>query len=165
MNSSKIGNRIRQFEVTGDISNELFEKLVAFFDIYAQIIENLIEIDRRQLFEDWLGWLNVPVQPYLVERLIAAAYRCVPLPPEIATSEQAEEWASTAARESKRKCCLVWNRRISIWFDERGALVSRSEAVPGKPNVPWIKLSGKTFNFGEELRSVNLVDWQKKPGA
>jgi hypothetical protein len=59
----------------------------------------------------------------------------------------------------------VWNRRISIWFNERGDLVSRSEAVPGKPNVPWIMFSGKIFNFGEDLRSVNLVDWQKKPGA
>ena len=165
MNSSKIGNRIRQFEMTGDISKELFERLVAFFGIDAEIIEKLVELDRRQFFEEWLAWVNLPVQSHLLERLIAAVYRSVPLPPEITTMEQAVEWASTVARESKRKCCLVWSRRISIWFDVRGDLVSRCEAMPGKPNIPWMKLGGKTFNFGEDLRSVNLVDWPKKAGA
>jgi len=163
-NISKIGNRIRQFELTGDISKELFEKLVAALGIDAAIIERLVEQDRREFFEEWLAWVNEPITPYLVERLIAAVYRRVPLPPEIKTQEQAEAWAAAFTMESKRKCCLVWSRRISVWFDVDGTFF-RSEAVPGEPNVPWIKIGGKTFNFGEDLRSVNTVDWPKKPGA
>lgn len=37
--------------------------------------------------------------------------------------------------------------------------------MPGKPNVPRMKLGGRTFNFGEEWRSINAVDWPTKPGA
>ena len=164
-NVSKIGNRIRTFELTGDISKELFEKLVAFFEIDAAIIERLVEQDRREFFREWLAWVNEPITPYLVERLMAAIYRSVPLPPEITTMERAEEWGAAVAGELKRKCCLVWSRRISIWFDERGDVVNRSEAVPGQPNCPWMKIGGKTFNFSEELRSVKMIDWPKKPGA
>lgn len=163
-NPGKIGNRIRQFELSGTISQELFEKLADALEIDAGTIERLVEQDRREYFEKWLKWVNEPITPYLVERLIPAIYRRIPLPPEVTTQEEAEAWAAGVARESKRKCCLVWSRRISIWFDEAGQLVGRTEAVPGQPNVPWIKIGGKTFNFGEDMRSLNGVDWPKKPG-
>ncbi len=164
-NVSKIGNSIRTFELTGDISKELFGKLVAFFEIDAETIERLVEQDRREFFEKWLAWVNDPITPHLVVRIIAAIYTSKAVPPEITTMEKAETWAAAVAKESRRKCCLVWSRRISIWFDERGDLVGRSEAMPGEPNVPWMRIGGKTFNFGEELRSVNVVDWPRKPGA
>jgi len=163
-NPGKSGNHIRTFELTGKITQCLFEKLVVALGMDAGTIERLVEQDRREFFEKWLEWVNEPITPYLVERLIAAVYRKLPLPLEITTQDEAEAWAAAVARESRRKCCLVWSRRISIWFDEVGDLVSRSEAVPGKPNMPWLKIGGKTFNFGEDLRSVDFVDWPKKSG-
>lgn len=138
--------------------------LVAALEIDAGSIERLVEQDRHEFFQAWLAWVNEPITPYLVERLIAAVYRSVPLPPEIMTMEEAEQWAATVAKESKRKCCLVWSRRISIWCDVDGSSF-RSEAVPGKPNVPWMKIGGKTFNFGEELRSTTPVHWPHKQGV
>jgi len=163
-NTSKIGNRIRQFELTGDIGRELFEKLVAALDIEASTIERLVEQDRREFFRVWLAWVNEPIKPYLVQRLMAAVYRQISLPDEITTQDEAEAWAAGIAREWKRKCCLVWSRRISIWFDADGNAF-RGEAVPGKPNVPWLKIGGKTFNFGEDLGSTTLVQWPHKRGV
>jgi hypothetical protein len=164
-NNSKVSNRIRQFELTGKIGQELFNKLAPALEIDAGTIERLVKQDRREFFQAWLAWVNEPITPYLIERLIPAVYRQVALPLEITKQEEAEAWAAGYARQSQSKCCLVWSRRISIWFNEKGALVHRSKAVPGKPNVPWIQIGGKTFNFSEDLRSMDVVDWPKKPEA
>jgi hypothetical protein len=71
----KNGNRIRQFELKGIISPELFDKLLTALEIDAATVEKLVEEDRREFFKKWLEWVNEPIQPYLVERLIAAVYR------------------------------------------------------------------------------------------
>jgi hypothetical protein len=60
-------------------------------------------------------------------------------------------------------CCLVWTCRVSLWFREDGTLFDRTEAVPGKPNVPFLKLGGKTFNVASDLRTFTSVSWPKKP--
>lgn len=153
-NILKNGNRIRQFEMTGDISQELFDKLAAVLEIDAATVEKLVEEDRREFLKKWLEWVNQPVTPYLVERLIAAVYRKMPVPSEITMMDDAERWAAAVAAEKKRKCCLVWSRRISVWFAEDGTVYSRTEAVPGEPNAPWMKIGGKRFLFGEGLRTV-----------
>jgi hypothetical protein len=155
INVLKNGNRIRQFELTGDIRQELFEKIAAALKFDAATIEKLVERDRREFFERWLAWVNEPIQPYLVERLIPAIYRKMPVPSEITTMDDAERWAAAVAAEKKRKCCLVWSRRISVWFAEDGTVYSRTEAVPGEPNAPWTKIGGKRFLFGEGLRVVD----------
>jgi hypothetical protein len=72
--------------------------------------------------------------------------------------DEAERWAAAVAAEKKRKCCLVWSRRISVWFAEDGTVYSRTEAVPGEPNVPWMKVGGTRFLFGEGLRTVGVVE-------
>jgi hypothetical protein len=112
-----------------------------------------------------LAWVSEPIKPYLVIRLIAAVYNSRALPPEITTLEQAEKWASAVAAEIKKRCCLVWSRRISCWFSEDGTLTQRTEAVLGEPNTPWIKIGGKgpAFLFGDNLASVRRLDWPRKP--
>jgi hypothetical protein len=162
-NVLKNGNRIRKFELTGDISKELFDKLAVILEIDAATVERLVEKDRREFFEAWLAWVNEPIQPHLVVRLMAAVYSRLAVPSEITTMDEAEVWASKIAKENRRKCCLVWSRRISCWFSEDGTLFSKTEAVPGEPNAPWMKIGGKKFLFGEGLRVVGVVD-ESKPG-
>jgi hypothetical protein len=163
VNILKNGNRIRQFELTGIISPELFDKLATALEIDAATVEKLVEEDRRESFDRWLEWVNKPIQPYLVERLIAAVYRKVPVPSEITTMDEAEAWAAAVALERRRKCCLVWSRRISVWFAEDGTVYSRTEAVPGEPNAPCMKVDGKKFLFGEGLRTVRIADCSSAP--
>jgi hypothetical protein len=162
-NIAKNGNRIRQFERTGNISRELLERISPVLDIEPGNIRILIEQDRREFFDEWLKWVNEPIQPYLVVRLMAAIYSQRPLPPAIATMEQAEKWASEVARKEKLRCCLVWSRRISSWFDDRGTLTARTQAVPGQANVPWMQMGGKRFLFGDDFGSVAQADWPRKP--
>ena len=163
MNLQKNGNRIRSFELSGSIGQELFEKIAAALDIDPATIEQLVEQDRREFYEAWLAWANEPIKPYLVIRLIAAVYSSRPVPSEITMIEEAEKWAGAVAGEIKKRCCLVWSRRISSWFSEDGTLTQRTEAVPGEPNVPWIKIGGKTFLFGDDLGSLWRMDWPEKP--
>jgi hypothetical protein len=164
-NIQKNGSRIRCFELSGNVGQELFEKIAAVLEIDAATIERLVEQDRKEFFDEWLAWVNQPIQPYLVIRIIAAIYGSRPVPSEITTREEAETWAGAVASEIKKRCCLVWSRRISCWFGEDGTLAQRTEAVPGEPNVPWIKIGGKgpAFVFGDDLGSVSMVDWPKKP--
>jgi transcriptional regulator with XRE-family HTH domain len=154
VNIHKNASKIRQFELTGNISPELFAKIAAVLEIDAATIEKLVKQDRRGFFEKWMTWANEPIQPYLVERLIAAVYRRVPVPSEITTMVEAESWAAAVALERRRKCCLVWSRRISVWIAEDGTVYSRTEAAPGEPNMPWMKVGGKKVLFGEGLRTV-----------
>ena len=165
VNVPKNGSRIRSFELSGSIGQELFEKIAAALEIDAGTIEQLVEQDRTEFYQAWLEWVNEPIQPYLVIRLMAAIYSSRAVPPEITTMEEAETWASAVAGEIKKRCCLVWNRRISCWFSEDGTLTKRTEAVPGEPNTPWIKIGGKgpAFVFGDDLGTVSLLDWPKKP--
>lgn len=163
-NFLKSGNSIRQFEITGNISQHLFAKLVAVLKVDPATIERLVEQDRREFFEAWLKWVNQPMQPYLAVRLIPAVHSKRALPPHIATMDEAETWATSVARSEKRRACLVWSRRISCWFDEGGSLSCRTEAAPGEPNVPWMRIGGKTFTFGGGLGSITSVDWPKQPG-
>jgi hypothetical protein len=164
-NVQKNGSRIRSFELSDSIGQELFEKIAAVLEIDADPIKRLIEQDRREFYEEWLAWANEPIQPYLVIRLIAAVYSGRAVPPDITTREEAEKWASTVAKEIGRQCCLVWNRRTSCWFNEEGKLTHRTRAKPGEPNVPWIKVGrkGPAFVFGDDMGSERKVDWPKKP--
>jgi hypothetical protein len=163
-NVNKNGNRIRQFEITGNISQELFTKIAAVLEVDQATVARLVEQDRREFFDEWLTWVKEPIQPYLVVRLMCAIYSRRALPPGINTMEQAEQWAASIARQEKRRCCLVWSRRISCWFDEK-ELYARTEATPGAPNVPWMSIGNKTFTFGPDLGSVSSVGWpQSQPG-
>lgn len=165
-NDSKNGSRIRTFEIGGYISRELFEKITAALEVDQETIEKLVEQDRREFFEAWLKWVSEPIKPYFVIRVMATIYTNRAVPQEIATMDEAEKWASAVASEIKKRCCLVWSRRISCWFNEDGTLKERTEAVPGECNVPWIKVGGKgpAFVFGDDLGSVSMVEWPKKPG-
>jgi hypothetical protein len=167
VNVQKNGSRIRSFELSGSIGQELFEKIAAALEIDAATYEQLVEQDRKEFYQAWLEWVNEPIQPYLVIRLMAAIYNSRTVTPEITTMEEAEGWAGAVAREIKKRTCLVWSRRISCWFSEDGTLSERTEAVPGEPNVPWIKIGGKgpAFVFGDDLGTVSLLDWPKKPGS
>src|SRR5262249_38928315 len=164
-NVQKNGSRIRCFELSGSIGQELFEKIAAALEIAAGTIEQLVEQDRKEFYQAWLDGVNEPIQPYLVIRVMAAIYSSRAVPPEITTMEEAETWASAVAGEIKKRCCLVWSRRISCRFSEDGTLTKRTRARPGEPNTPWIKVGGKgpAFLFGDDLGTVRKLDWPKEP--
>ena len=54
VNVQKNGGRIRAFELSGNIGQELFEKIAAVLGIDAGTIERLVEQDRREFYQAWL---------------------------------------------------------------------------------------------------------------
>lgn len=161
-NPIKAGHRIRQFELYGVVNRELFDKLAAALKIDDKTIENLIEQDRKAQYKAWLKWVKTPIQPYLVDRLMPAVYRTIPVPKGFKKRKHAELWAARIARESRRQCCLVWSRRLSIWFNREGDVVGRTTATPDKLNTPWVQLGRRKVTFSKDLRSAIPVDSPKQ---
>jgi len=166
-NVGKGANRINLFEQQGDIKEDLLMKLAEALSIDWLTVEDLIEKDRRQFFTEWNAWANEPITPHVVVRLIAAVYFRQELPRCSSSVEEAEDAAAAIAIRWKKRCCLVLSRRISVWFDEHGLVECRTEAAPGQPNSPFMKLSRGSKNF--VLKTVDRetviqhVSWPQEP--
>ncbi len=162
INISKNGGRIKEFEETGDISKELFIRLINAFDVDHATVEQLIELDRQEYLEAWTKWVDTPVEPYAVIRWMAAVYQNVKLPKGI-TLEDAEALVKALAIKRALRCCLVWNRRLTIWFDREGGIEGRTEASPRESNSPYMQIGRGTFLFGHDLRIPIMTELPKKP--
>ncbi len=141
-NISKGGNRLHQLETTGRGHPDLLGKVAEALEIDWQTVEDLVEEDRRAAYADWSRWANEVIQPYLVVRVMAAVYCRQVLPAEIATQEAAEQHAAAIAAERHMQVCLVWSRRLSVWFDAGGKKTGVTEAVPEEVNEPYMRLKG-----------------------
>lgn len=144
-NIAKSGGKIRTFELTGAISKELLGKLIIALDVKYSEVERLIECDRKVWFEKWMKWCSEPSKPYLLIRLMPSIYALQNVPDHIYGLEEVEQWASDIARAHHRKCCLFWDRRISIWFDSNGTATGYVEAGLGDKNFPGFSVQGKAF--------------------
>jgi hypothetical protein len=133
-------NRLNRFEETGRITETLLGKVAEALDIPNAKIDELREEDLRERAR----WLNEPIRPHMVVRLMAAVYSPVALPDGIESVEDAERYASEFARERRVQVCLVLSRRISVYFDADGSRGLVTEAVPGdEPNHPYMVVGGK----------------------
>lgn len=160
----RVGGKIRTFELTGKVSQFLFEKLVATLDLDHGTIARLIEEDRRESYEEWLAWVNEAVEPEFVVLVIAGVCIRKPIPAEVTTLEEAEVWGAGVAKAEGRRCCLVWSRKLSVWFSKNGSSF-RTEANQPKPNYPWVQIGNKNFTFGVGPDSIVPVPRPKKLDA
>jgi hypothetical protein len=134
VNVQKNGGRIRTFELGGYIGRELFEKIAAALGIDAGTVARLVAQDRRELYQDWLAWVNEPIRPYLVIRVMAAVYSSRPVPPAL-TTEEAEGWAGAVAGEIKRRCYLV--EPPPVVLVQRGRHAGQEDqGEAGRPEYP-----------------------------
>lgn len=163
-NISKNGSKIVGFETTGDISKELLTQLTTTLEVDPELVNQLIAQDRQQWYEEWLQWVDAPVEPYMVVRLMAAMYNRLSLPRGV-TQEQAEQITSDFAKEKKLRCCLVWNRRLTVYFDRHGEIEQRTHAEPGIVNSPCSSIGGRSFIFGGNLTQVVAIELPQKPPA
>lgn len=159
-NTSKGCRRIVTCETTGVVHPELLAALAAQLEVSDDTIRDLAGEDCRLYLKRWAEWVNEPVKPYIIIRLLPAIYQRIQVPQEAITLEEAEALASAHAIRSSRSCCLVWSRRLSIWIDADGSVYSRKEAVPGELNCPSIRLKGnkRTFVMGDDKFTPQLLD-------
>ena len=141
-NISKGSNRLHRFETTGEIHQELFRKLAVALEVGEDTIKRLIKRD----YDEWNKWLNCPIRPYLVLRIMPAIYTRLELPDTVWCSNQAETFAGDVARQYRKRCCLILSRRISIYFAADGTFENVTETIPGEPSQPFMQIkSGKPF--------------------
>lgn len=150
-NVNKGANRIQRFEETGRAKpKDLPARMAEVLGIDRLAFRRLCWRDYRQ----WQTWLNEPAPMRLIVRYSRDVYSEKPLPPDVTTPQQAEEFARRYAKQHGRKVCLAVSRRISIWIDERGQVVDRTEARPDETNVPFMRIGNKQC-----LLKVDLDEW------
>ena len=98
-------------------------------------------------YVDWQARLNEPVPMRLIVRWLPGIYVEELVPADI-FPEAAERWASKVAIEQHRQVCLVVSRRLSIWFDENGGVVARTETQTDEPNNPVTMIGGRALGLG-----------------
>jgi hypothetical protein len=154
-NVSKGANKLVRFEREGIIQEQVLVRLAEVLGIESSRVQSLIEQDRQEYLHAWETWVNQPVPMKLIVKYMPAVYGTVPMPEEITTPEQAEAFACDYARERRRSVCLAVSRRLSVWIDKGGNVEARTEATPGCPNTPVIRLkgSGRMFlaGFGRQV--------------
>lgn len=171
-NVTKGCNRIRRFEETGKIDEELLLKLAKQLGIEHSTIRELMRQDREEFVANWNAWADEPVPMKIVIRWIPAVYSGRSVPAEITTQEAAEVFASQQARHWHKKVCLVVSRRLSVWFDEQGQVNCRNTAMPDDDhNQPWMSIGrGKHRPFllsapasQDATAGRSRIAWQPAP--
>ncbi|MDP6850869.1 MAG: helix-turn-helix transcriptional regulator [Planctomycetota bacterium] len=136
-NLNKGCGKVRGLENEGYFQSEEFlSKVAAALNIDHETLDTLIQKD-IEAYEAWE--VANPVQPHLVLRYMAAVYSRCALPDSITTLDESIRFASAKAVERKLRVCLVWSRRLSIYFDREGQEEGRSE------EQPWMVVNGKRF--------------------
>lgn len=149
-NPSKMGSRIAALEKIGHADADLLARLSAALDIDPAAVDRLAAEDYRRYVQQWNAWADEPVAPHLVIRLMPAVYSRQDLPKGTTTIEQAEAWASARAKELDLRCCLIWSRRLSIFFAADGTVEQRAVATPQYDPRPYMKIGGrKSLLVGE----------------
>lgn len=122
------GQRIHALEKQGLVHADLLHKLAAILGITEAEYTPLLRADEQDRLRAWAAWVNEPITPYMVIRQMAAMYEPMPLPDWIQSQGQAEHFVSERAIEIGLRCCLVWSRRLSIFFAADGSVEGVKEA-------------------------------------
>lgn len=139
--------RLDQFERTGHATRkDLPQRMGLALGVGDDVVQRLAWLD----YADWQAWLNEPVPMRLIVRWLPGIYVDEAVPADV-RPDAAERWASKVAIEQHRQVCLVVSRRLSIWFDEKGAVVARTETQAEEPNVPTAKVGGRPFEIGRMM--------------
>ena len=72
-----------------------------------------------------------------------------PTQSELSDLEQLSTWAAFIAREQNHQVRLVFNCRLSVYFNEDGSLSSRKEVSPHdkRPNYPYVQIGKNRLLF------------------
>jgi transcriptional regulator with XRE-family HTH domain len=150
-NTNKGIRRLTAIE-KGDLSpnRDLYDRIASALELDLDLLKATVVRDRDEYLENWNRWADEPIKPYLFLRLQSCIYVRREIPEELADLEQVELWASGVARKNHWRACLVWTRRLSVWFDADGGIEARTEATPdGPPNVPSTQIGSRKFMLKE----------------
>ena len=160
---SRLGSRIRKFEEECVGDRTLFNEIVQALGISLQELTPVLEAedafrkaqetDRRL---EWETWADEPITPFLVTKAIPGIYFSQEAPPGTSTLEDAEAWAAQVMKENGFRNpwarCLVFTRRLSVWFDRKGLVMERRPSTPDDPGQPFMRIGARPFLFSAGSR-------------
>ena len=148
-NISKIGSLIRQFELTGEISNYWFQKLINLLNPEKDELERCLKLDKNVQLTEFNKWASQAIDPYLIIRYMPAFYATKEVPTVFKTSrKEAEEWCSKELKSYRAKGYLNWTRIDQTFFDRGGLNPRRLKAsFEEPPYSSWMKVSGSSKKF------------------
>jgi transcriptional regulator with XRE-family HTH domain len=135
-NISHGSQRIHDLERVGVGDPALVTKVAGALGVPEAEYQPLQRDDQQERMKDWAAWVNEPIRPYFIVRQMAAMYQPRPLPSWILAQEHAEKYVADIARQLRLRCCLVWSRRLSIFYSADGMVENVQEAVFGQDNAP-----------------------------
>jgi hypothetical protein len=115
--------------------------------------------DEEESLQAWEAWVKEPVPMRLIVKYLPAVYGTKKLPEGIQTAEDVEQHACEYARQHQLNVRLAVSRRLSVWINQEGEVVTRTEATPDHPKVPFMRLKGSQrrlywrFEGGEGQRA------------
>jgi transcriptional regulator with XRE-family HTH domain len=150
---SKGGAKIANFEQRGEAFPELLQKLIEYFQVDPEVVIELIDRDHLEYRDRVNAWLDEPMEPHVIVRLIPAVYAYHKLPAEVTTLEEAEEHTRQKLKKWPLKLVLVWTRRISVFFDPQNPQGCRLDSTPERMVHVYSCLGNRPFLWGSDLRS------------
>jgi hypothetical protein len=132
-NTSTGGDRIRQFELRGVVTDWLLEKLTRALNIDTDTITKLHEANERAVKQAWLEWVEQPIKPYATVRYMCSVGGLLFIPEECTTRDEAMNWLRNHKFKQLQRC-LVWSRRESIIFEPDGREIVIHASVNEIPN-------------------------------
>jgi len=134
---------IHQFEMGGAVDYRLLLKIGRVLGFTQQGIDELIAEDESRYIAGWNDWAGQPEDPYIVVRCFAACYVRQELPEGCRESlAGAEAYVSAFAKRIKLRCCLVWSRRLCVFYAADGTLERRAVATPDNDPRPRLSIAG-----------------------
>ena len=148
-NILKIGNVIRQFELTGDISFYWFQRIITFLNPEKDELQKLIKLDQNSKVAEFNKWADEVIEPYLTIRYLPGFYGTKEVPKAFTSSRKdAEEWCSKELKGLRAKGYLNWTRKDQTVFEKGGLNPRQFEAsFEQPPYAAWMKVSGSPKKF------------------
>ena len=79
-------------------------------------------------------------EPYLIARVMPAAYLKEKLPSDCNNEASAVAYASQHAKHHSRKVCLAFDELVTYWFDEQGLYFKVAAKTPDEVRLPHMKI-------------------------
>ncbi len=151
-NVGKGSGRLHRVEEGRWISRDFLQRLMVVLQIEPQVVQELIDRDRREYVEAWNKWADQPTPMTAAIRLIPGFIVGIDLPNGITSPEQAVAWAAETAIRRRLKLFVVANRRLSYTVHEDGR-VDDIHATPDSNAMPWSALGSTRFlvNLGGKV--------------
>jgi hypothetical protein len=114
------GSRLKEFERDGIASDRDITRWAAALGIPAETVSALESDARKRARAEWEAWAAVPIEPILTIKPIPAIWIRRPIPAELTTHEQIDDWVRNRCEYRPVLRCVQWSRTRATFYRPNG---------------------------------------------